>query len=749
MSVARAKGGWVKKYEAIMVERFVQMSRSIITVALRHDDDVVAARQRARQIAQLMGFEAQDQTRIATAVSEIARNAFRYAKNGVVEFMLEGQTAPQVLLIRVTDNGAGISDLNRILEGQYQSKTGMGLGLLGARRLMDQCEINSAAGKGTMVLMKKVVPARTPLMGMKELASLTDQLIKSPSHNVQDELRQQNDELLRTLEELRMRQDELVRTNQELEDTNRGVVALYAELDEKADHLRGADQMKTRFLSNMTHEFRTPVSSILALSSLLLERSDGELTPEQDKQVRFVRQAAESLLELVNDMLDLAKIEAGKVEVRPVEFDMKTMFSTLRGMLRPLLTASSVKLEFDESDDLPTLFTDEGKVSQILRNFISNALKFTEQGEIRIKASVDDERKNITVAVADSGIGIKPEDQMRIFEEYTQVDSALQRRVKGTGLGLPLCRKLAMLLGGDVMVESQPGLGSVFRLTIPLQWHPVGGDSFLPTVADNLQLDNARVPVLIVEDQPDTRLIYETFLRDTNYQAISSDGLRGARHLLRQVRPAAIILDIMLRGEDSWQWLADMKGDEATRDIPILIVTTVEDQGKGFVLGADAYQLKPVERGALIDILDRLIGRSGPLEHSSGTQILPLILIIDDEESFRYILKKCLADIPCTVVEAEDGMAGIRLSREVRPDLIFLDLCMPGRSGWQFIQDLAESEKIVGTPIIVVTSQALSGEARSLLEQSTRAIILKSELSECTVRRVIGEIFPGSFTRLS
>ena len=182
------------------------MSRSIISVALHHDDDVVAARQRARQIAQLFGFDAQDQTRIATAVSEIARNAFRYARTGVVEFLLEGQTAPQVLLIRVTDKGAGIPDLNTILEGRYQSKTGMGLGLLGAKRLMDQCEIHSEAGKGTMVLMKKVVPTRTPLLGAKELATLVDQLITSPSQNMQDELRQQNHELLRTMEELRLRQ---------------------------------------------------------------------------------------------------------------------------------------------------------------------------------------------------------------------------------------------------------------------------------------------------------------------------------------------------------------------------------------------------------------------------------------------------------------------------------------------------------------------------------------------------------------
>ncbi|MGH7180621.1 MAG: ATP-binding protein, partial [Nitrospiraceae bacterium] len=663
---------------------------------------------------------------------------------GIVEFLLEGQTAPQVMLIRVTDKGAGIRDLSRILEGRYESKTGMGLGLLGAKRLMDQCDIHSQAGEGTTVLMKKVVPARTSLLGSKELAFLVDALIKTPSQSVQDELRQQNHELLHTLEELRLRQNELIRMNEELEDTNRGVVALYAELDEKADHLRRVDQMKTRFLSNMSHEFRTPVSSILALSSLLLERSDGELTPEQDKQVRFIRGGAESLLELVNDLLDLAKIEAGKVDVRPVEFELKTMFSALRGMLRPLLISSSVNLVFDESDYWPPLYTDEGKVSQILRNFISNALKFTEQGEIRISASVDEERKNLTVAVADSGIGIKPEDQTRIFEEYIQVDSPLQRRVKGTGLGLPLCRKLALLLGGDVSVESQIGLGSVFRLTIPLSLQD--DDRFLPIVAKDFPLDTSRLPVLIVEDHPETRLIYETFLRSTPYQPISTGGLLEAKHFLRQVRPAAIILDIMLRGEDSWQWLANMKGDAATRDIPILIATTVEDRSKGLVLGADAYQLKPVERGALIATLDSLIPQSVPVDHSTGPEKPPLILIIDDEESFRYILKKCLVNIPCTIMEAEDGMVGIRLCREVQPDLIFLDLNMPGRSGWQFIQDLVESEKIAGVPIIVVTSQVLSIESRSLLEQSSREIILKSEMSESTIRRVMEKVIPDLFT---
>ncbi len=721
------------------------MSRSIINVALKYEDDVVAARQRARQIAGLFGFDAQDQTRIATAVSEIARNAFRYAKNGMVEFLVEGQTSPQVLLIRVTDSGPGIPDLKRILEGRYESHTGMGLGIIGAKRLMDQCEIDSEQGKGTTVILKKVFPSRARPLGATELSSLVDNLIKTPAQNAQEELRQQNHELLRTLDELRLRQNELVRMNQELEDTNRGVVALYAELDEKADHLRRADHMKTRFLSNMSHEFRTPLSSILALSALLLDRSDGELTPEQDKQVRFVRKAAESLLELVNDLLDLAKIEAGKVEVRPVEFEIKTMFSALRGMLKPLLTSSSVNLLFEEADDLPTLCTDEGKVSQILRNFISNALKFTERGEIRVTASLDADRRDMTIAVSDTGIGIKPEDQTRIFDEFTQLDSPIQRRVKGTGLGLPLCRKLALLLGGQVSVESQVGFGSVFRLTFPL-YHEKAIDKLLkPTVAEDFQLDPARVPVLIVEDDPETRLLYEKFLRDTMYQAMLSGGLREARRLLQQVRPAAIILDLLLSGEDSRQWLAHMKADETTRDIPILIVTTVEDRGKAFMLGADAYQVKPIEPAALVAELDRLVQQSLAGEDVSAQAALPSVMIIDDEASFRYILKKCLAGIPCTVSEAGDGMEGIRICRDIQPDVIFLDLNMPGRSGWQFLQDLAASEKLEGTPVVIVTSQALSAEARAVLEQSTRGIVMKNDLSEDTIRRVMGEVIPHTF----
>ncbi|HEY2844638.1 MAG TPA: histidine kinase dimerization/phospho-acceptor domain-containing protein, partial [Bryobacteraceae bacterium] len=287
------------------------MTLPILSVAIRSEHDTVAVRQRSRQIARLLGFNPQDQTRIGTAVSEIARNALRYAGGGRAEFVVEGDTLPQLLLIRISDQGSGIKDLRKILEGRYTSTTGMGLGISGARRLMDQFEIQSEAGQGTTVVLKKLLPKTAALLSTQAMAGLTEQLSQERPGSAYGELEMQNQELLRTLDELRERQEDYSRVNRELEDTNRGVVALYAELDQRADHLRRADELKSRFLSNMSHEFRSPLNSSLALTGLLSDHSDGPLTAEQHQQVGFIQRAAEDLYELVNDLLDLAKVEAG------------------------------------------------------------------------------------------------------------------------------------------------------------------------------------------------------------------------------------------------------------------------------------------------------------------------------------------------------------------------------------------------------------------------------------------------------
>ena len=444
------------------------MTPAIPRIEIRHEQDLVLVRQRTRQIARLLGLEPLEQIRVAAAASEIARNAHQYARGGRVTFEVTSSPEP-MLLIRVADDGPGIEDLADVLNGRHRSTNGAGLGIVGARRLSDAFEIRSAAGGGTNVVLGKRLPARAPAMGAELLAALGRDLAQQPADPAA-EAREQNRELLGALQESRELQGEVERLTQELAETNRGVLALYAELDERAQDLARASELKSRFLSNMSHELRTPLNSILNISRLLLDRVDGPLNGEQERQVRFVRGAATSLAEMVNDLLDLAKIEAGRTEVRAASFTASDLFGALRGMFRPLFTSDAVALVFEEAGHLPALDTDEGKLSQILRNFISNALKFTEQGEVRVSASEQDGL--MMFAVADTGIGIPPEHQERVFEEFSQVENPLQRRALGTGLGLPLSRKLAQLLGGHVSLWSEVGRGSVFSVTVPMYYVP-------------------------------------------------------------------------------------------------------------------------------------------------------------------------------------------------------------------------------------------------------------------------------------
>ena len=386
---------------------------SILTHRLRHERHVDHSRQRAREKAALLGFEHQEQIRLATAASELARNAFRYASNGAVEFLVRGM-APQSFVISVTDSGPGIPNLSEILDGKYVSGTGLGKGIIGTRRLMDQFEIKSSVD-GTIVETAQIAAStRHRLVDADRVRKIVYELARNGATDPFDEIERQNQELLRTLAELREKQDQLAELNRELEDTNRGVVALYAELDQNADDLRRVSDLKTSFLSNLSHEFRTPLNSITSLCQLLVNRSDGELSTEQEKQVVYIQRSAAELTELVNDLLDLAKVEAGKIEVKPRHFEVQDLFGAWRGMLKPLLTGNSLELIFDADPNLSPLYTDEGKLSQILRNLISNALKFTRRGHVRITAQLEDEGL-IAFQVADTGIGIAPDDREKIF----------------------------------------------------------------------------------------------------------------------------------------------------------------------------------------------------------------------------------------------------------------------------------------------------------------------------------------------
>ncbi len=487
--------------------------------------------------------------------------------------------------------------------------------MVGAQRLMDHFDVRSEAGKGTEIVLKKVLPRGAQEADGALVARIGTEIARHPQQGPHAELQQQNQELIRALAALRERQEEMVRLNSELEDTNRGVVALYAELDEKADSLRRADETKSRFLSNMSHEFRTPLNSIRALTRLLLARTDGELNAEQERQMQFIGRAVEDLATLVDDLLDIAKIEAGKTEVHAQEFAVETMFSALRGMLRPLLVSESVRLVFEDPEDVPLLQTDEGKIAQILRNFISNALKFTERGEVRVKAEYVAAEKAVRFSVTDTGIGIAPQDRERVFEEFLQVANPLQSRTKGTGLGLPLCRRLAALLGGTLGLQSELNVGSSFSATIPVRYPGI-----------------------------------------------------------------------------------DLAARQAQLGLPL-----------------------PVE---------------APPQEEDASSEKPLVLIIDDDDSARYVLNKLLSNYSLRVQEAVDGITGLQSARALRPDLIFLDVKMPNRSGSEVLADLKNDPATSTIPVIMIST--LSHELLDSYELTrAAAVLLKDDLSPDILRGVL------------
>jgi signal transduction histidine kinase/CheY-like chemotaxis protein len=525
--------------------------------------------------------------------------------------------------------------------------------------------------------------------------------------------------------ELVRRANELMRLNRELEESNRGVRSLHAALDEKAESLQRTSEVKSRVVANVSHEFRTPLHSILGLSKVLLNPLNGALSGEQEKQVHFIRTSAEALYELVNDLLDLSKAEVGKSVLRHSRFKADEFMTALRGMMRPLLPPeASVELVFPHPPEGLELETDEAKLSQVLRNLVSNAVKFTERGTITVSVSPGP-HDTVCFTVQDTGIGIPPDYLERVFEEFVQVDTPLHKKVKGTGLGLPLARRLSEMMGGTLTVQSTLGQGSTFTVTLP-RVHPEVKEMAGLTERSS-HLDPVRAPVLVLEDDRQTLFLYEKYLERSGFQVLPVRTVEDARRTLQRVRPAAMVLDVMLEGETSWNFLAEMKTKEDTRNIPILVVTITDREQKARALGADEFWLKPVDAAQLLRKLGELAHR-GPVER---------ILIIDDDEVHRYLLKQLLKDTPYALVEAEGGRDGIQLAREKAPHLIFLDFLLRDMTAFDVLDELKADPRTREIPVILQTSHELKEDERTRLARETAAILAKHTLSrEVAISRI-------------
>ncbi len=539
-------------------------------------------------------------------------------------------------------------------------------------------------------------------------------------------------EVARQKGELEERHRLLEQAHRELDDSARGVMALHAELDDRGATLRQHAEVRDRIVANVSHEFRTPLHSILGISRLLLDHSDGPLLPEQEVQVRFVRQAAEELAGMVDDLLDVSKLEAGKMGLRVEAFPADELLGALRGMLRPLVPAGSpVELHVEPGPEGLRLETDRSKVSQILRNLVSNALKFTEAGEVRVRCEARGGR--VVFTVRDTGVGIAPEDQERVFEEFGQVDHPLQGKVRGTGLGLSLSRRLAGLLGGSLTVESAVGAGATFRLELPAT-HPEVAEMAELTERSRHR-DPSRPPVLVVEDDRKTMFVYERYLSLSGFQAVPARTVDEARALLGELRPIAVILDIMLEQESTWSFLHELKADPATREVPVLVVTITNREQKARALGADDFWLKPLDQ-------DRLVRKlRGYTTLGSGPAT---VLVIDDDERARYIARKMLVNTPYTLVEAATGREGIELAQSRQPDVILLDFLLREMTAFDVLDELKADPRTRGIPVIIATAHSLPAAERERLAAHSEAILAKEKLSRelalSRIRDALGKV---------
>ena len=482
---------------------------------------------------------------------------------------------------------------------------------------------------------------------------------------------------------------------------------LYRELEEASQH-------KSAFLANMSHELRTPLNAVIGYSEMLHEMAEDEGHEQFLPDLAKIRDAGRHLLQLINDILDLSKIEAGKMDLYIEEVDVTALVEEVRAIVMPLATAGGNRLEIVVPARLGTFHTDRTKLKQSLLNLLSNASKFTHDGRIALEVRATDEE--LSFAVTDSGIGMTEEQLGRLFQAFSQADASTTRRYGGTGLGLAISKHFCEMLGGHIDVESTPGSGSTFTITLPIQRERTRAVEATPSAGPvrvvSGEADMALV--MVVDDDPNSRALLAATVRREGYRVIEADDGEAALASAREYRPDIITLDVLMPRLDGWAVLAALKSDDELRDIPVIIVTVLADRGIALSLGAAEFMTKPVDRARLAAVIRENV-------QGGGT-----VLAIDDDPESRQLVARHLDKLGWAVAEATDGGNALAwLSRNPPPALILLDLMMPGMDGFAFLDAIAEREEWRKIPIVILTAKQLDAAERELLAGRARDIIEK------------------------
>jgi signal transduction histidine kinase/DNA-binding response OmpR family regulator len=495
--------------------------------------------------------------------------------------------------------------------------------------------------------------------------------------------------------------------------------AAEAELRTAKEAAEEATQTKSAFLANMSHELRTPMNAILGYSEMLREEAEEQGLESFRDDLQKINAAGQHLLSLINDILDLSKIEAGKMELHLEDFEIGRMIQDVVATVQPLVTKNDNVLEVQCPEGVGSMRADLTKVRQSLFNLLSNALKFTQKGTVLLAASrhPEDGADWITFRVRDSGIGMTREQLAKMFQPFTQADSSTTKKYGGTGLGLSITKRFCEMMGGDVAVDSEPGQGTEFRLRLPAS---VGGRAVEPEAA---RTEGGGAPaastgertILAIDDDPTAReLIVRSLTKDGFRVVAASSGEEGLR-LAKQVRPLAITLDALMPGMDGWSVLTALKRDPETAEIPVVMLTIVENQQLGYALGVSEYLTKPLDRKRLAGVLERY--RRGPSPSS--------VLIVDDDADTRAMISRTLRDDGWIVAEAENGRAGLERVAQERPEVILLDLMMPIMDGFEFVRELRKRDAWRSIPVIIITAKDLSDDDRRQLNGHVEKILHK------------------------
>jgi signal transduction histidine kinase/DNA-binding response OmpR family regulator len=656
-------------------------------IRLQHRTAVYDARNKMRGLANALGYDAIETTRLAIAVSEAARVLHRNRHEPQIAVGLAMESSPPQLVVDFEARGE-LPELTML------------------SRFFDGVRANSADGFEGVRAVKRLP---------KSDFEATEAFIAEQCARIQNLSREE------LMAEIQQKNRALEEHSAQLEQT---VALRTEELKHAMEVAEDANRAKSGFLANMSHELRTPMNAIIGYSEMLMEDAEDDGNLEVVEDLKKIHSAGTHLLSLINDVLDLSKIEAGKMDVYLETFEIPSLIDGVVSTIDTLVKKNGNSLKVEVDPLLGEMHADVTKVRQALFNLLSNAAKFTHDGEIglAVQAETVDGDDWVRMAVTDSGIGIPPEKIDHVFEEFSQADDSTTRDYGGTGLGLPISRRFCQMMGGDITVASTVGRGSTFTIRLPAVVLEVSEtQEVMAEAAAIVTPEPGEEPVvLVIDDDPNALDLLRRTLQGAGVRVVTAGDGEEALNLARTLHPAAITLDVLMPGMDGWEVLGELKGDPETCEIPVIMVTMTDDRNLGYALGATEFLTKPVRRDQLVALLDRYATGSGE-RHA---------LVVDDKAENREVLRHVLEGEGWGVSEAPNGQLALEEVASEPPTLILLDLMMPVMDGFDFVSEMRRRDPASEIPIVVVTAKDITDEDRRRLNGGVVGLIEREGLDQ-------------------